>query len=208
MKVRFLNLNNLEVVEKDLDVVVENLADYKELIANVLKWQMANRRGYSTAKTKAVSEISATGKKPFNQKGRGAARQGSMVGAQFVGGAKAHGPKPRDYSYSIPKKMVKKALALVLKDKFANDKVYVIEGLQELPISTNSLGKKFAQKEINKALIACQEAADNFSKSARNIKGIKSLSANALNIYDLINHDFLLLDKSAYEKVINEVING
>lgn len=208
MKVRFLNLNNLEVVEKDLDVVAENLADYGDLIANVLKWQMANRRGYSTAKTKVVSEISATGKKPFAQKGRGAARQGSLVGAQFVGGAKAHGPKPRDYSYTLPKKMVKKALSLVLKDKIANNKVYVIEGLEQLPISTNSMGKKFAQKEIKEALISCQESADNFSKSVRNLKHVKSLNTSALNVYDLINYDFLLLDKSAYEKVINEVING
>lgn len=206
MKVKFLNLENLKVSEQNLDIITENLADYHDLIATVVKWQLANRRGFSTAKTKTVSEIAATGKKPFAQKGRGAARQGSLKGAQFVGGAKAFGPRPRDYSYEMPKKMVKKALALVLKDKLSNDKVYVIEGLEELPISTKELSNKFVQKGITNPLVACQEPAENFSKSVRNIKGVKTLNASALNVYDLLNHDFLLLDKSAYEKVTKEVL--
>ncbi len=206
MKIKFLNLGNLQISEQDLDVIAENLAENQDLIASVIKWQLANRRGFSTAKTKSVNEIAYTGKKPFNQKGRGAARQGSMKGAQFVGGAKAHGPKPRDFSFTMPKKAVKKALAIVLKDKFANGKVYVIEGLEELPISTKELNKKLVKQEITNPLVACQEVADNFIKSVRNIKGVKSLNASALNVYDLINHDFLLLDKSAYEKVIKEVL--
>ena len=125
MKIKFLNLDNLQTTEKDLDVVAESIDDNQDLIASVIKWQLANRRGFSTAKTKTVGEIAYTGKKPFNQKGRGSARQGSLKGAQFVGGAKAHGPKPRDYSYEMPKKAVKKALAIVLKDKINSGKVYV-----------------------------------------------------------------------------------
>jgi len=206
MKVKVLNLNNSQLSEQDLDIVLENLEKYKDLIGAVIKWQLANRRGFSTAKTKVVSEISASGKKPFAQKGRGSARQGSLIGAQFVGGAKAFGPRPRDFSYSIPKKMVKKALSLVLKDKFSNNKVIVIEGLQELPISTNELNKKLKKNEINEALVACQGECDNFNKSIRNIKGIKTLNATALNVYDIINHDFLLLDKAAFDKVISEVL--
>lgn len=206
MKIKFLNLDNLQTTEKDLDVVAESIDDNQDLIASVIKWQLANRRGFSTAKTKTVGEIAYTGKKPFNQKGRGSARQGSLKGAQFVGGAKAHGPKPRDYSYEMPKKAVKKALAIVLKDKINSGKVYVIEGLENLPVSTNKLSKKFIEKEIINPLVACQEVVDNFYKSIRNIKGVKSLNATALNVYDILNHDFLLLDKSAYEKVINEVL--
>lgn len=206
MKVKFLNLNDLKVSEQDLDIVAENLSDNHDLIASVLKWQLANRRGFSTAKTKTIDEIALTGKKPFNQKGRGSARQGSLKGAQFVGGAKAHGPKPRDYSYTLPKKMVKKALSIVLKDKLVNDKVYVIEGLNELPISTNSLNKKFVEKGILNPVVSCQENAENFTKSVRNIEGVKILTFTALNVYDLMNHDFVLLDKSAYEKLVKEVL--
>ncbi|MDD2840584.1 MAG: 50S ribosomal protein L4 [Rickettsiales bacterium] len=206
MKVKFLNLNDLKVTEKDLDVVAESLADNHDLIASVIKCQLATRRGVSSAKTKGVGEIALTGKKPVAQKGRGAARQGSLKGAQFVGGAKAHGPKLRDYAYDMPKKMIKKALSIVLKDKLVNDKVFVIEGLDKLPLSTNELSKKFIEKGITKPLVSCQDKVENFSKSVRNIKRVKLLDACALNVYDLMNHDFLLLDKSAYEKVTKEVL--
>lgn len=206
MKVKFLNLNDLKVSEKELDVVAENLADNNNLIAAVVKCQLANRRGFSTAKTESIDEIALTGKKPYAQKHTGQARQGSLKGAQFVGGAKAHGPKPRDYSYDMPKKAIKKALSIVLRDKIVNDKVYVIEGMDKLPVSTNELNKKFVKVGISNPLISCQENVENFSKSVRNIKGVKLLNACALNVYDLMKYDFLLLDKPAYEKVIKEVL--
>jgi len=206
MKVKFLNLANSNVSEKDLDVVAESLADNHDLIGSVIKWQLANRRGFSTAKTKLRGEIALTGKKPHAQKHTGQARQGSLKSAQFVGGAKAHGPKPRDFSFTMPKKMVKRALAIVLKDKLASGSVFVIEGLEDLSISTKDLNTKFVNNQIVKPLIACQKVVDNFTKSVRNIKGVKSLNTDALNVYDIMNHDFLLLDTGAYEKVMKEVL--
>lgn len=206
MKVKFLNLSNSQISEQDLDLVAESINENAELIASIIKWQLANRRGLSSAKTKTVSEIAYTGKKPFGQKGRGSARQGSLKGAQFVGGAKAHGPKPRDYSYTMPKKMVKKALSIVLKDKLANGKVIILQGLQELPISTKEVNAKLVQNAIVNPLIAYQEVVENFNKSVRNIKGVKLLNSSALNVYDLMNHDFLLLDELSYEKVKKEVL--
>lgn len=206
MKIKFLNLSNSQISEQDLDLVAESINENADLIASIIKWQLANRRGLSSAKTKTVSEIAYTGKKPFGQKGRGSARQGSLKGAQFVGGAKAHGPKPRDYSYTMPKKMVKKALSIVLKDKLANGKVIILQGLQKLPISTKEVNAKLVQNAIVNPLIAYQEVVENFNKSVRNIKGVKLLNSNALNVYDLMNHDFLLLDELSYEKVKKEVL--
>jgi large subunit ribosomal protein L4 len=206
MKIKILNLNDLGISERDLDVISENLLVNHDLIGSVVKWQLANRRGFSTAKTKTRGEIAMTGKKPRNQKHTGSARQGSMKSAQFVGGAKSFGPKPRDFSYTMPKKAVKKALSMVLKNKISEDKFYVINGLQKLPISTKELNNKFIKKEIVSPLIVYQEGADNFCKSVRNIKGVKLLNACALNVYDILNHDFLLLDEYAYEKVKNEVL--
>jgi len=212
MQVSFLNLNTLGTAEKSSSLVAEDLRKYGDLISAVVKWVLANRRGFSTAKTKQISEISATGKKPFRQKHRGAARQGSLVAAQFVGGAKSFGPRPRDYSYTIPKKMVKKALLLVLKDKIANKKFYVLEELDKLPISTNSLGKKFTQLGINDALVVCKSDFDTFIKSVRNIKNVKLIGGGALNVYDMLNYDFLLLDKDSYQdimaRITGEVKNG
>ncbi len=206
MKVKFLNLNDSKISEQDLDIVAESMQEFQELIASVVKWQLANRRGFSSAKTKVVGEIANTGKKPFSQKGRGSARQGSMKGAQFVGGAKAHGPKPRDYAYTMPKKMVKKALYVVLKDKLSNGKVVVVQGLDKLSISTKEVNSKFVQNAIVNPLIAYQEEVENFNKSVRNIKGVKLLNSVALNVYDLMNHEFLLLDEASYEKIKKEVM--
>jgi large subunit ribosomal protein L4 len=201
MIIKFLNLNNLNISEQKFDIEPEDLNANQDLIASVVKWQLANRRGFSSAKTKVRGEIAMTGKKPGAQKHRGTARQGSMKGAQFVGGAKAFGPKERDYSYKMPKKAVKKALFLVLKDYIANDKFFVIEGLQEVAISTNDLNKKLIKQGITTPLIALQEIADNFSKSVRNIKGVKLIRSNALNVCDLLKANFLLLDKAAFETI-------
>ena len=106
----------------------------------------------------------------------------------------------------MPKKMVKKALSIVLKDKLANGKVIILQGLQELPISTKEVNAKLVQNAIVNPLIAYQEVVENFNKSVRNIKGVKLLNSNALNVYDLMNHDFLLLDELSYEKVKKEVL--
>ena len=102
--------------------------------------------------------------------------------------------------------MVKKALSIILKDKMANGKVVVLQGLQELPISTKELNAKLVSNEIVNPLVAYGEIVDNFNKSIRNIKGVKLLNSSALNVYDLINHDFLLLDEGSYEKVKNDVL--
>ncbi|MDR3290359.1 MAG: 50S ribosomal protein L4 [Rickettsiales bacterium] len=206
MKIKTLNLDNLSVSEQDLNIVAENLQENHDLVTSVIKWQLANRRGVSSANTKTRGEISASGKKPFKQKHTGSARQGSKKGAQWVGGAKAFGPKTRDFSYEIPKKMVKRALSIVLKDKIANGKFYIVEGLDKLPITTNELSKKFEKNGIVKTLVAIEDnAAEGFVKSVRNIKDVKLLKAKALNIYDILKYDFLLLDKNSFE-TIKEVL--
>jgi large subunit ribosomal protein L4 len=125
-----------------------------------------------------------------------------------VGGAKAFGPKPRDYGYEIPKKTVKKALGLVIKDKISSGNLIVIEGLEKLPVSTNELSKKLEKQKITKSLIAVidGELTNNFIKSVRNIKNIKLLkSISALNVYDILNHPFLLVDSGGFE-TIKEVL--
>ena len=206
MKVVLLDIDNLKEDELELNFADESLAENERLISAVVRWQLMNRRGFSSAKTKSVDEIAYTGKKAYKQKGRGASRHGSLKRAQFVGGAKAFGPKPRDYSYVMPKKAIKKALRIVLKDKFSNGSVYVLNNLDKIPISTNSLNKKFLSKGISNSLVSCLDNVENFSKSVRNIKGVKLLDFNALNVYDILNHSFLLVDKNAYNKIVNEVL--
>lgn len=200
MEVKILNLNDLSISTQKLDVVAESLRENHDLIGAVLKWQAANRRGFSSASTKTRGELVATGKKPYKQKHTGQARQGSQKGSQFVGGAKTHGPQPRDFSYTMPKKAVKRALGIVVKDKIASGKVYVVSGEEELKVGTNDLAKKFAKLEIAKALIAVNKDS-NFSKSVRNIRDIKLIRGAGLNVFDIMKYDFLLLDKVEFESV-------
>ncbi|GMO56041.1 MAG: 50S ribosomal protein L4 [Rickettsiales bacterium] len=204
MKIKILDLDSLKISEQEIELVAENLEQNHDLISSVVKWQLANRRGFSSARTKSRGELAATTKKPFNQKHRGAARHGSLKGAQFVGGAKAFGPKERNYGYEMPKKAVRKALGLVVKDKIANEKFYVIEGLDKLKISTNDLCKKLEKQAITKPLVSVEGSAENFIKSVRNIKNVKLLKGS-LNVYDILNHDFVLVDKNNFE-TIKEVL--
>ncbi|MDR0422964.1 MAG: 50S ribosomal protein L4 [Rickettsiales bacterium] len=202
MKVKILDLENSKISEEEINVVAESLKENHDLIASVVKWQLVNRRGVSSANTKTRGEIAATGKKPFAQKHRGAARQGSLKGAQFVGGAKAHGPKVRDFGYDLNKKIVKKALSLVVKDKVANGNFFVLDGLDKLPISTNNLAKKFETQNILKPLVVVDKTNDNFIKSVRNIKEVKLINTpKALNVYDTLNSKFLLVDKATFESL-------
>ena len=207
MKIKLLNIDNLQESElENIDIVADSLSNHKDLIANVIKWQLANRRGFSTAKTKTRGEIAYIGKKPFNQKGRGSARQSSLKNAQLIENKKTITPKKKKKKNKKKKKMVKKALSLVLKDKFVNNKVYVLDGLDKIEISTNKLNKKFVTKGFIQPIVVYQENFDNFSKSIRNLKDVKYLNVNALNVYDLLNYDFLLLDKNSYDKIIKEVL--
>jgi large subunit ribosomal protein L4 len=202
MKVKILNLENSKISEEEVNVVAENLKENHDIIASVIRWQLANRRGVSSANTKTRGELAATGKKPFAQKHRGAARQGSLKGAQFVGGAKAHGPKVRDFGYELNKKIVKKALSLVVKDKITNGNFFVLDGLDKLPISTNDLAKKLEAQNIIKPLVVADKTNDNFIRSVRNIKEVKLINTSkALNVYDTLNSKFLLVDKTTFESL-------
>ena len=204
MQVKILNLNDLKETSIDInDVDFEN-TDGSKSVPYVLKWQLSKQR-LGTASTKLMSEISGTTRKSIKQKGSGGARHGSKRAVQFVGGRTCFGPRPKDYSFSIPKKIVKKALGFILRDKIKSNKVIVIEGMGDLGISTSKLNKVLKEKGINKALIAYGEDYDNFMMSLRNLFEYKTLPHVALNVYDIVNYDYLLVDKQAFEK-IKEVI--
>ena len=200
MQIRILNLNDLRETLLDIiDVDFEN-TDGAKSVPYVIKWQLSKQR-LGTAKTKLMSEISGTTRKSIKQKGSGGARHGSRRAVQFVGGRTCFGPQPRDYSFSIPKKIVKKALGFILRDKIVNNKVILIEGMGDLGISTSKLRKTLKEKGINKALIAYNEEYDNFMMSLRNLFEYKALPQVALNVYDIVNYDYLLIDRQAFEKI-------
>jgi len=202
MSVRVLNIDTLDTSEEKIDSKLLKGKMYPNSIPVVLKWHSCNKRS-GTASTKQMSEISGTTAKPFRQKGTGNARQGSKRSVQFVGGRTCFGPVVRDYSYSLPKQLIKKVLRTVLVEKIQDKKVFIIDSLDSLKLNTKNLKQKLTSAKIDNALFVYSDEKDasNFIKSLKNIIHFNCLSANGMNAYDIIKHEFLLLDRKAFEKV-------
>ncbi len=163
---------------------------------------LANQR-LGTVKTKRRGEVSGGGKKPFKQKGTGNARQGSIRAVQFVGGGIAHGPKPRDYSLALPKKMRRQALLESLSDKAAQGKILVIEGVQFTTPKTKQAAGLLNSLGLNgqKCLIVVDAANDATLKSFRNLSKAKVLSRENLNTYEILTHDVVILTQATLRQL-------
>ncbi len=159
--------------------------------------QLANKR-QGTQSTKTKSEVSGGGKKPWRQKGTGRARQGSSRSAQWTKGGVALGPKPRDYSYSIPKKVKRLALKSALSSK-VNDKAFIV--LDELKfdgIKTKNMVKVLENLGVDtSALVVLQGRDENVIKSARNIPGVKTALVNTINVFDILKFQKFVITKDA-----------
>lgn len=163
-------------------------------VAYVVRWQLARRR-IGAAKTKTMAEISGTTAKPYKQKGTGNARQGSLRSVQFVGGRTCHGPMPRSFDFAIPKKIVKAALADVIKSKFKEGRIALFSGESQKTSVINFSAKK---ANITSALVVSSKI-ESVAKSVRNLKNFKVLSADAINVYDILSFEHLLIDRDAFE---------
>lgn len=163
---------------------------------------LANQR-LGTVKTKGKGEVSGGGKKPFKQKGTGNARQGSIRAVQFVGGGIAHGPKPRDYSMALPKKMRQQALAESLSDKALQGKIMVIEGIKYDAPKTKQAVDLLQSLGLNgqKCLIVLDAANTATLKSFRNLPKVTVLSKNNLNTYEILTHDVVVLTQGTLKQL-------
>ncbi|MDR2777709.1 MAG: 50S ribosomal protein L4 [Rickettsiales bacterium] len=189
-----LNLDSLEETRSDIEGIDIDSREGEKCVPLVVKWQLARAR-FGTAKTKLMSEVTGSTRKIVRQKGSGGARHGSRRAVQFVGGRTCFGPQPRDFSFSIPRKIVARARKFVLREKVKNDRVILIEGMDSLGLSTRGLAKKLRTKNIERALVVCDEEYKNFALSLRNLFNYKSLTSEALNVLDILNFDYLLFDK-------------
>ena len=174
-----------------------NKAVLHETVVNYL----ANQR-QGTQSTKTRTEVSGGGAKPFRQKGTGRARQGSTRAPQWIKGGVALGPKPRDYSYSINKKVKKLAMVSALSAKAQDECVMVIDDLKMDEIKTKAIADMLkAMGVAEKALIVTNEMEKNVYLSARNIEGVKASYVGMLNVYDVLNHDKFIVAKDAIAKL-------
>jgi len=191
--------NKNRISEIDLDDTVFGAKVDKHLFHEVVKMQLANRRG-GNACTKTRSEVSGGGVKPWSQKGTGRARSGSTRSPLWVGGGVVFGPKPRDYSYSLPKKVRKAALKSALSLKHKEGKLLIVDNLNLEEIKTRSFVNLLKKLEVEEALIIDN---DNFNleRSARNVPGVKVLRPEGLNVYDILRYEYLLVTKQGVEKI-------
>lgn len=173
----------------------------KTVLHTVITNYLANQR-QGTQSTKTRTEVRGGGIKPWRQKGTGRARQGSIRAPQWTGGGIALGPKPRDYRYSINKKLKKIALKSALAAKYEAYEIYVVEDLKMEEIKTAAIAKMLKGMEIaGKALIVTAECDEKVYKSARNIKGVTPTYVDVLNSYEVLKHDKFIISKEAVAKI-------
>lgn len=162
---------------------------------------LANQR-QGTQSTKTRSEVSGGGKKPWRQKGTGRARQGSTRAPQWTHGGIAHGPKPREYGFSINKKVKRLAMKSALSSKVAAEEMVVLESLALDAIKTKDVVSVLSAIETGKkVLLVLPEKNDVIYRSARNIAGVKVALVNTLNVYDILNSDTMVVLKDAVAKI-------
>ena len=162
---------------------------------------LANQR-QGTQSTRTRSEVSGGGKKPWRQKGTGRARQGSTRAPQWTHGGIAHGPKPREYGFSINKKVRRLAMKSGFSSNVAAEELVVLDELKLYAIKTQEVAKVLAALETGKkVLLVLPENNDVLYRSARNIAGVKVSTVNTLNVYDILNCDTMLVLKDSVAKI-------
>ena len=172
-----------------------------DILQRVVTWQLAKRRA-GTHKIQVRNEVSRTGKKMYKQKGTGGARHGSRRAAQFVGGAKAHGPVVRSHAFDLPKKLRALALKHALSSKAKAGTLVVLDSATLAEPKTAALRGQFAGIGLTNALIiAGAEVDNNFALAARNIPNVDVLPSAGLNVYDVLRRNTLVLTKDAVDAI-------
>ena len=197
MKLPVKNLANESVGEIDLDDAIFGVAVREDLIYRAVNWQLAKRRS-GNHKTKGISEIAGTTKKPYNQKGTGRARQGSLRSPQFRGGARIFGPVVRSHEHDLTKKVRKLALKTALSAKAAAGQLVIIDTVETDTHKTKVLAVSLKAMGFESLLVIDGETVnENFARAARNIPLVDVLPSQGANVYDIIRRNILVLTKSA-----------
>lgn len=172
----------------------------EDILHRVVHWQLAKRRA-GTHDTKEEAEVSGSGKKIFKQKGTGNARQGSKRGPHFRGGAVIFGPHPRDYGYSLPKKIRQLGLKHAVASKLHSKKLHVFEALTLKTFKTSDVRDFIHNANLKDcSVLFVDEGNDNLLLGIRNIVGLDVLPTCGLNVYDILKHDVLVFSKSAVDQ--------
>ena len=201
MQTKVFDMAGKQVGEIELSDAIFGIEPNESVVHDVVKNHLANcRQGTQSALTRA--EVSGGGIKPWRQKGTGRARQGSIRAPQWTHGGIVFAPKPRDYSYTLNKKVKRLAMKSVLSDKAASENIVVIDEIKMDSIKTKTFKTFLNAVGVNgKALVVTAENDAIVVKSAANIPGILVTFANLINVYDILNAQKLVVDKAALAKI-------
>ncbi len=204
--VEVLDWKKKKVSTIDLDEGVFNCDVRKNILHEVVKWQLACRRqGTHKAKTRAM--VRGGGKKPFKQKGTGNARQGSTRSPLLEGGGVIFGPAPRDYSYVLPKKVKRLGLKMALSYLNKNGKLSVVDNMDSTEGKTGELNKRLADFGVNKAILVDGQVNEKFKRASENLKNFKYFPVAGLNVFDLLKYNHVILTKDSVESVTQRCAN-
>lgn len=195
-----LNKEGVKVSEQKLNEAVFGTEVKEHLFYEVVKMQLANRRS-GTASTKTKGEVSGGGVKPWKQKGTGRARSGSIRSPLWRHGGTVFGPHPRDYSYSVPKRVKKDALRSAMNLREQDGGLKIIESLDIAEPRTKLALALFLKANLSNGLVVVDSESANIRLATRNLKDFKLIDVRGLNVYDILNYDNLIITKSALEKV-------
>jgi len=200
-KVALYNTNGASVGEIDLKDEVFGVEMNEAVVHAVVKMQLANKRqGTQSALTRA--EVSGGGIKPWRQKGTGRARHGSIRSPIWTKGGVVFAPKPRDYRYTLPKKIRRLAMKCALSSKVAENQIRVLESLELSQPKTKEMAGILKNLNANKkVLLVLPEKNETIERAARNIEGLKLAFVNTLNVLDILNYDMFVITKDAVERV-------
>ena len=200
-KVDVLSIDGKKVKELELNENVFGIEPNENIVHSVIVNYLANQR-QGTQNTKTRAEVSGGGRKPWRQKGTGRARQGSIRAPQWIKGGIALGPRPRSYSYKINKKEKRLAIKSILSSKVAEKELVVLDKLELKEIKTANMVKILNNvKAEGKTLILLPANNENVLKSSRNIEGVKTLTVDTINAYDLVKYNNLVVTEETVKKL-------
>ncbi len=201
VKVKVRNIKNKEVSELELPEAIFDYPLKEHLIYEAVKNFNANQR-QGTACTKTRSEVAGSGKKMWKQKGTGRARTGGVRSPLWRKGGISFGPKPRDYSYAMPKKARRNAIKSVLSDKIRNDRLFILDELKLDSGKTKDTIKALSRFSFDKLLIVDKRDNNDLMLSTRNIPHIKAIDVGEMNIYDSLKYNYIMLSVDVVKRLM------
>ena len=200
-KIDVYDLKGKKVSDVELAENVFGIEPNEAIVHSVLVNYLANQR-QGTQSTKTRAEVRGGGRKPWRQKGTGRARQGSIRAPQWIKGGIALGPKPRSYKYTVNKKERRLAIKSLLSSKVLEKELTVVDKLELAEIKTKTMVKALADLKVEgKTLIVLPENNENVFMSARNIEGVKTITLNNINVFDLLKYNNLVLPLETVKKI-------